>query len=191
MNKVNMEQRFSGQLLDSDGVPIHSRMDEIEPKGEFFGGILSDKDGVILKTVPVFFNGITVVGKNHALNEVFAHAGYTPVPVDPWYMGLINNSPLPTLDEGDLLPTHGGWVEFLDYDSGDRRPWVPAAAVDKVKGTTTVSTFTFDGSGVIYGVLICSVETTTAGILWCTGALDTPITVVATNTFKLGYILRY
>lgn len=191
MNKVNMEQRFSGQLLDSDGVPTCNRADKMELKGLFVEGILADKDGVVLEKVPVFFNGITVVGKNHALNEVFAHSAYTPAPVDPWYMGLINNSPLPTLSEADTLAVHATWVEFLDYDSGNRRPWVPAAAADKVKGTTTVSTFTFDGSGEIYGVLICSIQTTTAGILWCTGALDTPITVVATNTFKLGYILRY
>ena len=189
--KIEMTQKFGGRLYDKDGNPTYNKMDKVDPEGYFIGGILADKFGRILKVVPVFFNGVTVVGKNHALNEVFPHSAYVPAPVDPWYMSLINNSPLPSLSEDDTLAVHATWVEFLDYDSGNRRPWVPAAAVDKVKGTTTVSTFTFDGGGEIYGVLICSVETTTAGILWCTGALDTPITVVATNTFKLGYILRY
>ena len=44
--------------------------------------------------------------------------------VDPWYIGLINNSPTPTLLTSDTLATiNTNWTEFTSY-SGTRQTWL-------------------------------------------------------------------
>lgn len=134
------------------------------------------------------YNGITVVGKNHLLDVVFGKA--TPVTqVNPWYIGLINQSPTPVLVEGDTLASHSGWVEFTGY-SGNRQPWDDTDAANKVKGTSTVSTFTINATGTIYGILICAVATGTSGVLWATGGFDSALSVVNTDELKVTYGLR-
>ncbi len=134
------------------------------------------------------FNGITVVGKNHLLDVVFGNS--SPVTqVNPWYIGLIDNSPTPTLSENDTLASHAGWTEFTSY-SGNRKAWDDANAASKIKGTTSVSTFTMTAGGTINGILVCAVASGTSGVLWATGSFDTTATVVTSDDLKITYGIR-
>lgn len=133
-------------------------------------------------------NEITVVGKNHLLDVVFGAA--SPVAqVDPWYIGLINQSPTPTTSENDTLASHAGWVEFSGY-SGNRKAWDDTDSANKVKGTNTVSTFVINATGDVHGIFIASVDTGTAGILWATGSFDSSLSVVNTDELKITYGIR-
>jgi hypothetical protein len=131
---------------------------------------------------------VTVVGKNHLLDVTFGNS--TPVTqIATWYIGLINNSPTPTLSENDTLASHSGWSEFTSY-SGTRKAWDDANAASKIKGTTSVSTFTASGSGVVYGIFIASVTSGTSGILWATGAFDATVSLIASDDLKVSYGIR-
>jgi hypothetical protein len=134
------------------------------------------------------WNDVTIVGKNHLLDVVFGNS--SPVTqVNPWYIGLINNTPTPTLSENDTLSSHSGWSEFTSY-SGNRKAWDDANASSKIKGTTSVSTFTASGSGTIYGIFIASVSTGTSGILWATGAFDATVSLITSDDLKVSYGIR-
>lgn len=134
------------------------------------------------------FNDVTIEGKNHILDVTFGKA--TPVSqVDPWYIGLIDNTPTPVLSENDTLASHSGWNEFTSY-SGNRKAWDDADAASKVKGTNTTSDFTMSASGTIYGIMVASVASGTTGILWATGAFDSTINVVSSDVLKVTYGLR-
>lgn len=133
-------------------------------------------------------NGVTVVGKNHMLDVTFGNS--SPVTqVDPWYIGLINNTPTPTLSENDTLASHAGWSEFTTY-TGNRKAWDDANAASKVKGTTSTSDFTISSDGTVYGILVASVDTGTGGILWTTGAFDDAVPVVNLDVLKITYGIR-
>lgn len=133
-------------------------------------------------------NDITVEGKNHILDVTFGNT--SPVTqVDPWYEGLINQSPTPTLSENDTLASHAGWAEFTSY-SGNRKEWVDANASAKVKGTTTVSQFDINATGDVHGIFIASVDTGTSGILWATGSFDAALPVVNGDELKITYGIR-
>lgn len=133
-------------------------------------------------------NGVTVVGKNHILDVYFGNA--TPVTqIDPWYIGLIKQSPTPVLSENDTLASHAGWTEATGY-SGNRKEWDDADAASKIKGTTAASTFVFTGDDTIHGLFIASAATGTTGILWATGSFDTPVAVTNTAELKITYGLR-
>ena len=151
-----------------------------------FAGLLIRKGKIIQEVYG--HNGVTIVGKNHMLDVTFGNA--TPVTqVDPWYIGLVNNSPAPTFAEADTLASHSGWSEFTDY-SGNRQAWDDADAASKVKGASAVSSFTMTGAGVINGIFVAAAATGTSGVLWATGSFDSTVTVVSTDILKVSYGVR-
>jgi hypothetical protein len=134
------------------------------------------------------YNGITVTGKNHLLDVTFGNS--SPVTqVSPWYIGLINNTPTPTLSENDTLASHAGWVEATGY-SGTRKAWDDANAALKIKGTTTPSTFNITTTQAIYGIMVASVTSGTGGLLWATGGFDTIANVINGDDLKVTYGIR-
>lgn len=134
------------------------------------------------------FNDVTVVGKNHLLDVVFGNT--SPVTqVDPWYIGLINDTPTPVLDEDDTLSSHTGWDELTDY-TGNRQAWVDANAASKIKGTTTVSTFPITATVTVNGIFIASVASGTSGILWATGSFDEVVDAINGDDLKVSYGVR-
>lgn len=134
------------------------------------------------------WNDVTVVGKNHMLDVTFGNS--SPVTqIATWYIGLVNNSPSPTFSENDTLSSHSGWTEWTSY-SGNRKAWDDANAASKIKGTTSVSTFTISATGTINGIFVCSVATTTTGILWATGSFDETVDVVSSDELKITYGIR-
>lgn len=148
--------------------------------------------GVGMKPRVVFqtqgHNDVTIVGKNHMLDVTFGNT--SPVTqVATWYIGLINNSPTPVFVEGDTLASHAGWAETTAY-TGNRQAWVDANAASKIKGTTTVSTFPITGTVDVNGIFVCSVATTTSGLLWATGSFDDVVPAVAADDVKVTYGVR-
>lgn len=134
------------------------------------------------------WNDVTIVGKNHLLDVTFGNS--SPVTqVTPWYIGLVNNSPSPVFAEADTLASHAGWSEFTSY-TGNRKAWDDADAASKIKGSTTVSTFTMSAPGVINGIFIAAVDTGTSGVLWATGSFDELVTVIASDDLKVTYGIR-
>lgn len=130
-------------------------------------------------------NGVTVVGKNKFLDTFFGAA--TPLTqVATWYIGLINNSPTPVLVEGDTLASHSGWTEWTAY-SGNRQAWDDADSSNKIKGSTTASSFTISSAGTLYGIMVASVASGTTGILWATGAFDATLDVISSDVIKVTY----
>lgn len=153
--------------------------------GPNYGHVTHIRDGRIIGKYRAT-NDIVVVGKNHALDVVFGNS--TPVAqVDPWYIGLINNTPTPSLSENDTLASHAGWTEFTSY-TGTRKAWDDANAAAKAKGTTTTSDFTISADADIYGLFVCSVTSGTSGVLWATMPFDNGIASVKNlDVFKVTY----
>lgn len=134
------------------------------------------------------FNDITVVGKNHLLDVTFG-AGTALTQIDPWHIGLINQTPTPVLSENDTSASHAGWAELTAY-AGTRKVWDDADSAAKVKGTTTTSDFTMNATNTIHGIMIDELTTGTTGILWATGSFDTALAVVNTDVVKITYGIR-
>lgn len=189
MHGMKFTQKI-GYALIRGGLKLAGKLpgdvvDNFNPQGLFSADLY--RKGQLIKRFHGH-NGITIVGKNRILDTMFGKG--TPVTqIDPWYIGLINNTPSPVLVEADTLASHSGWSEFTGY-SGNRKEWDDADASAKVKSTTTVSTFTFTSGGTAYGIFIASVDTGTSGILWSSGAFDETVTFVTSDELKVSYGLR-
>ena len=96
---------------------------------------------------------------------------------DPWYIGLIDNSPAPTILTTDTLVAHSGWTEFTNY-TGNRQTWVDAPTASRTKGTTSVAAFPILGTAELYGMFIANVATGTAGLIFSEGAFDSTKPVI-------------
>lgn len=134
-------------------------------------------------------NGITTEGKNFILDVMFGK-GTPETQTDPWYIGLINNSPTPSLADGDTLASHSGWSESSDY-SGNRKEWSDADASAGSKASSSTSDFAIDATVTIYGIFVCGVATGTSGKLWTTGAFTAPIALVNGDTLKVNYTIGF
>ena len=192
LNGLKISQNV-GHLLMRAGqrlaIPVSQRVYPMEHQLMFRNPFIAQlvRKGRVIATTGGH-NGVTIVGKNHMLDVVFGAA--SPVTqIDPWYIGLINQSPTPTLAEADTLSSHSGWSEFTSY-SGNRQAWTDADASAKVKGTTTVSTFTISATGDVHGIFVCSVATGTSGVLWATGSFDASLPVVSADELKITYGVR-
>lgn len=182
-NRLNMKQRI-GVFLQRFG--IVAPMEHLLRFNNPFQ-VLHFREGRLIG-IHKGWNDVTVVGKNHLLDVAFGNS--TPVTqVDPWYIGLINNTPTPVLSENDTLASHSGWSELSAY-AGNRKAWDDTNAAAKVKGTTTTSDFTMNATNTVNGIFVASVDTGTSGILWATGSFDAPIAVVNTDVLKITYGLR-
>jgi len=153
-------------------------------KGRFDIEIFS-KEGVLLKTLTIP-NGIVNEGKDHILDTQF-HGG---TPVDPWYIGLIDNSGGPVLNAADTLASHAGWAEFTNY-VGNRKEWDEAAASGQVMSSANPAVFTLSGDGDIAGIFIASVSTGSAGVLWSTAIFEGGVESLLNGAvLKVNYTLE-
>lgn len=134
------------------------------------------------------FNDVTTEGKN-TLWDTFFGKGTPLTQIDPWYIGLVNNSPAPTFAAADTLASHAGWSEFTTY-TGNRQAWIDADSASGIKGTTTVSTFPITTGGVVNGILVASIASGTGGKLWATGSFDETVTVIISDSLKITYGVR-
>ena len=129
-------------------------------------------------------NAATTVGRNLMLNAMFR--GTTPSTT--WYVGLIDNSPAPSLAAADTMASHAGWAESTVYGNAGRPAWAPGAAASSVLSAAATA-HAINGSATIYGFFITDVNTKggATGNLWATGAFDTPQAVVNTDTITGTY----
>lgn len=172
-----MTQTISNNVLRSRGL-----IQGLDFRNPVYAELVRDGN-VIWKSKS--FNGVTTEGKNHVLDTVFGAA--SPVTqIDPWYIGLINNSPAPTLAAGDTLASHAGWSEFTSY-SGNRQAWTDADASAGAKAASAVSEFTMTAGGTIYGIFIAGAATGTASTLFSTAAFDTLSVVVNTDVLRVSF----
>lgn len=128
------------------------------------------KSGTLMKLWETAYpNGWTTVGFTHMLNTEFNEG----TPIATWYIGLINNSPSPTLSAADTMASHAGWVELTSYDEATRQEWAEDAAAGGVIASTTVAIFTISATVSLYGSFLTSVSTKgdNTGTLMATGAL--------------------
>jgi hypothetical protein len=137
-------------------------------------------------------NGITTAGFNYMLDCMFGAA----VPVsqlDPWYIGLINNTPSPTLLATDTLVSHSGWVELVPGTAytGNRQTWADADAALSAKSSSSVATFPIIATVSAYGMLLCSEDAQgdddADDILWATGAFDAVLDLINGDDLKVSY----
>lgn len=190
MDLLKLRQLIGGSLIRAGRVITPDHRDrgvyqELAFSNPFI--VQQVRNGRVIRTVRGR-NGVTVVGKNHILDVTFGKA--SPVTqVDPWYIGLINNSPTPVLSESDTLASHTGWAEWTSY-SGNRKTWDDTDAASKIKGTNTAASFTINATGVLYGILIAAVASGTSGVLWATGGFDSTLSVVNTDVINVTYGVR-
>lgn len=153
------------------------------------GKIIVDhyRDNVLLSHLESH-NLFTTLGLNHILDITFGAGAQ----VTPWYIGLINNDPDPTLLAADTLAAHTGWEELVpstDY-TGNRQEWLDAAAASGTKASSSVATFPILTTQEIYGICIASVAVGSSGLLMSEGAFDAPIPVVLGDDIKVSYSIE-
>ena len=135
-----------------------------------------------------FENGIVNVGKDYLLNVGFNGQAQ----ISTWYVGLINNSPAPTLADADTMASHAGWVESAAYNEANRVEWTEGAASGQSITNSTALTFTMNATVTIYGIFVTSDNTKsgTSGTLWSTAAFSSPVSVVNTDELKVTYTIN-
>lgn len=181
MDKMRFNERIQASVARKAGVP-----DFLDPRGVFVADVY--RQNRLIKRVHGK-NAITTLGKNSILDTFFGAA--SPVSqVTTWYIGLINNTPTPTLLVADTLASHTGWSEFTSY-TGNRKAWTDADSSGGTKGTTTVSTFALSAAGTIYGIFICGAATGTSAVLWSEGAFSSPITLASGDDLKVSYSIGF
>ena len=160
-------------------------MDCLKIKGKLFGEVW--RDGKLINRLEGH-NLITNVGVQNWLDTQFGNA--TPLTqVNPWYIGLVNNTPSPVYAQADTLASHSGWAEITSELSAARVAWDDADAATRSKGTSTTSSFSVTGSVTVAGLFIASVISGSSGILFSVGSFSTTQDLVNGDTFKAGYQL--
>ena len=128
-------------------------------------------------------NAATDQGLNHVLDVVF----HGTSPTATWYIGLITGTG--TLAAADTLASHGGWTEGTSY-SGTRKEWTEGAASSKSMTNSTPVDFACNGSMTVKGAFLCSVDSGTSGVLFCTAAFSGGDQAVASgDTLRVTYTL--
>lgn len=132
-----------------------------------------------------FKNLVTTVGKNNALDNHLAGAGYTA----GWYLGLIDSTGYSAVAAGDTASSHSGWTEFTGYSNSTR----PAPSWGSASGGSKASTataFTINASGTVKGAFLISNQTKggTTGTLYSAGLFTGgDKTVASGDTLNVTY----
>lgn len=98
-----------------------------------------------------------------------------------WFVGLADASP--TFAAADTLASHGGWVEFTEYDETNRVAWTGVAgSAGIVTNTASPAVFTINAAGGgLGGAFLAGVNTGTSGTLFAGKALTGGNRTVADN----------
>ena len=107
-------------------------------------------------------------------------------PINPWYIGLVDNASWTAFADADTLASHAGWLENTDY-AGTRKEWTEDAASGQSITNTTVVTFVMNATKVIKGIFVNSATSGTVGTLWATASFASTISVVNADEIKLTY----
>lgn len=160
------------------------------------GGVFTvecyDADGQ-LKWKDEFHNLVVNQGLKDMNDKYFTGSGYTAA----WYIGLINNSPTPTLAAGDTAAQIGGsngWTEFTGYSQSNRPTLSFSASTSadpSVISTASAAAFSITSTATIYGAFVVSSNTKggTSGVLFSEGAFAATRSVVNGDTLNVSYSL--
>ncbi|MCP4896252.1 MAG: hypothetical protein GY906_04685 [bacterium] len=166
-------------------------MKNLNLKGHFSAQCF-DKNGD-LKWEDDFPNGIVDEGLHGLLDDYFKDNTAGP---SAWYIGLIDNSPAPTLDAGDTAAEIGGtngWDEYELYSGSNRLAWSPDAASTRAISNSTTADFTMTNGSteVIYGIFIAEAQVrgATTGVLWSTAAFSSTASVETSDVLKITYTI--
>ena len=129
--------------------------------GGLFNVTCYDKDGN-LKWETEAKNGVTNVGLDSTLDVYFNatdSVGGSATTGWGWALGLINNSPAPTLAAADTHASHASWVEFAAYtvsaQSTIRPEWSSNAASSQSLVNPALIDYDITGAGTVHGLFIC------------------------------------
>jgi hypothetical protein len=106
----------------------------------------------------------------------------------PWYIGLTDGTP--TVEAGDTLVTHAGWVEVTGYDEVARQAWTAGAVSGQsVDNTASAAVFTITANSTTVGGAFLANSSTkggTTGILFAAGAFtQADVTLSAGSTITI------
>lgn len=124
------------------------------------------------KWLEVVKNALTNEGLDDILDKYYKGSSYSAA----HYVGLINNSPEPTLANGDTMASHSGWSELTDYDEAARQAvtWGTVSG-QSVSNSANKATFTISNSVSIYGAFLATDDTKggSSGVLLGHGEFST------------------
>ncbi len=137
-------------------------------------------------------NTITTQGKDKLLDCMFNGA----TQYSNWYMGLINNSPAPSIAATNTYVGIGGaqWTEWASYDEATRPEWAAGSSSAGVVTNAAPVTFTISASGVVKGIFVAAganattkSDNTAGNYLWCATAFAATVTVADDDQLKVTY----
>lgn len=145
-----------------------------------------------LKWKDEFHNLVVKQGLKDMNDKYFTGSGYTAA----WYIGLIDNSPTPSLSANDTSSSHAGWVEFTGYSQANRPTlsFGASTTADPSVITTSSAAFSITSTATIYGAFVISNSTKggTGGspiVLFSEGAFAATRSVVNGDTLNVTYSL--
>ena len=134
-------------------------------------------------------NLVCTAGKNDLLTKYFKGSSYTAA----WYVGLITNSPTPTLAVGDTaaqINGTNGWTESSAY--GSRVAWTGGTAANgSIDNSASQASIGITGPDSIYGAVLASTSANagTGGILYGEGAFSSVRSVLNGDTLLVTVTL--
>ena len=143
-----------------------------------------------LKWKDEFHNLVVKEGLKDMNDKYFTGSGYTAA----WYIGLIDNSPTPSLSANDTSSSHAGWTEFTGYSQANRPTLSFSASTTadpSVISTASAAAFSITSTATIYGAFVISNNTKsgTSGVLFSEGAFSATRSVVNGDTLNVSYSL--
>ena len=139
------------------------------------------------KVIDVFegHNDITNEGLDQILDIMFN----AETQIASWYIGMINNSGYSAVANTDVMTSHAGWTEFVNYDEANRVEWAPADPSAQAITNSSAAVFTFNATGTLTGIFIASNSTKsgTTGKLWATALFALPVAVVDNDVLNITY----
>lgn len=132
-------------------------------------------------------NGITNVGKNKILDDMFNDG--TQTANSSWYIGLIDASGYTALADTDTMASHSGWNEFTTYSEANRVAWGSGAAASQSTTNASPATFNITGTATVKGVFVPTNNTKsgTTGTLWSTALFSADVPVSNGDQLKVTY----
>jgi hypothetical protein len=145
-----------------------------------------NRDGKLLGKYKIP-NGITNVGKNKILNDMFNDG--VQVANNSWFLGIIDNSGFTAVAATDTMSSHAGWNEFTTYSEANRVAWGSNNAASQSTSNSTPSTFNITGSATLQGIFVTTINTKsgTTGTLWSTALFSATVPVSNGDQLKVTY----
>ncbi len=147
-------------------------------------------------------NDITTEGKNFLLDVMFGNT----TAANPWYIGLINNTPAVTLALTDIYDEINGtndWVEFTNYEisaAAVRGTWDEGTASGgSITNAVPITCVIQAGGGTVYGIMIVGLGANASvhgdhandGKLWATAAFSGgAVTLSSSDELKITYTVN-